>query len=90
MIYIQSFINVGHGIQKFMEGIHRHHGGRISLLLFFQNDGSKLKIRCSGLSQNSLGTIEKNHEPRFSRYVALKLKFESGKRKVCSEINNDS
>jgi hypothetical protein len=33
MIYVQSYIKIGSGIQKLMEGIHRQHGDRISLLL---------------------------------------------------------
>jgi hypothetical protein len=35
MIYIPSFIIIGSGIQKLIRGIHRQHGDRISLLLFF-------------------------------------------------------
>jgi hypothetical protein len=47
MIYIPSFIKTGSGIQMLMEGIHRQHGqygDLISMLLFFQNKGSRLKI----------------------------------------------
>jgi hypothetical protein len=36
MIYVPSFIKIGSGIQKLTGGIHRQHGDRISLLLFFQ------------------------------------------------------
>jgi hypothetical protein len=37
MIYIPSFIKIGLGIQKLMGGgIHRQHGGRMSLLSFFK------------------------------------------------------
>jgi hypothetical protein len=39
MIYIPSFIKIGSGIQKLIGGIHRQHGYRISLLLFFQDKG---------------------------------------------------
>jgi hypothetical protein len=36
MLYIPSFIMIGSGIQKLTgERIHRQHGGRICLLLFF-------------------------------------------------------
>jgi hypothetical protein len=31
MIYIPSFIKIGSGIQKLIQGIHRQHGDRISL-----------------------------------------------------------
>jgi hypothetical protein len=42
LIYITSFITTGSGIQKLMgdTGTHRQHGGRISLLLFFENKES--------------------------------------------------
>jgi hypothetical protein len=42
MIYIPSFTKIGSGIQKLIKGIHRHTN---SLLLFFQNKESRLKIR---------------------------------------------
>jgi hypothetical protein len=46
MIYIPSFINIGSGIQKLMEGgIHRQHGDLISLHLFFKSKESSLKRR---------------------------------------------
>jgi hypothetical protein len=35
MIYIPSLINIVSGIQKLIGGIHRQHGDRISLILFF-------------------------------------------------------
>jgi hypothetical protein len=45
MIYIRSFIKIGSGIRKLMR-VHiqtrREHGDRISLLLFFQNNGNRL------------------------------------------------
>jgi hypothetical protein len=45
VIYVPSFINIGSGIQKLMGGgIHRQHGDRISLLLFFKNKESGLKL----------------------------------------------
>jgi hypothetical protein len=46
MMYIRSFIKIGSAIQKFIGWIHRHrqHGIRISLLSFFQNEESGLKI----------------------------------------------
>jgi hypothetical protein len=37
MIYVPIFIKIGSGIQKLMGGIHRQHGNRISLFVFFQN-----------------------------------------------------
>jgi hypothetical protein len=43
MTYIPNFIKIGSGIQKFIGGIHRQHGDRISLLLFAQNKESRLK-----------------------------------------------
>jgi hypothetical protein len=47
IIYIPSFIKTGSGILKLMGRIHiqihRHQGDLISLLLFFQNKGSRLK-----------------------------------------------
>jgi hypothetical protein len=49
MIYKASFIKIGSGIQKLFGrgGIyiqtHRQHGDRISLLLFFQNEESRIK-----------------------------------------------
>jgi hypothetical protein len=43
MIYIQSFIKIGSTIQKLLWGnTHRQQGDLISLLLFFQNNESKL------------------------------------------------
>jgi hypothetical protein len=45
MIYIQSFIKIASGIQKFTGGIHRQHGDLISLFLFFQNKESRLKTK---------------------------------------------
>jgi hypothetical protein len=46
MICISSFIKIGLGIQKFMGDLqtHRQHGDLISLLLFFLNKESGLKI----------------------------------------------
>jgi hypothetical protein len=44
MIYISSFKKIGSGIQKLMGGIHRQHGDLISLLSFFQNNESGLKM----------------------------------------------
>jgi hypothetical protein len=44
MIYIPSFIKIGPAIQKLIGGAHRQYGDRISLLLFFQNKESRLKI----------------------------------------------
>jgi hypothetical protein len=42
MIYIQSFIKIGSGIQKLT--LHRQQGDLISLSLLFQNKESRLKI----------------------------------------------
>jgi hypothetical protein len=44
MIYIPGFMKIGAGIQKISRGVHRQHGNRISLLLFFQNKESGLKL----------------------------------------------
>jgi hypothetical protein len=46
MICIPSLIKIGSDIQKLIGGIHRHrqHGDLISLLLFFQNKESRLKM----------------------------------------------
>jgi hypothetical protein len=46
VIYIPSFIKIGSAIQKLIGAIHRHtgDGDRISLLLFFQNRESTLKM----------------------------------------------
>jgi hypothetical protein len=46
VIYILSFIKIDSGIKKMMVGagysqIHRQHGDRISLILFFQNKESR-------------------------------------------------
>jgi hypothetical protein len=51
VIYVPSFIMFGSGIQKLIGGIHRHahrqHGNLISLLSFFQNKESRLKMHNS-------------------------------------------
>jgi hypothetical protein len=47
MTYMQSFIKIISGIQKIIGGdtqTHRQHGDHISLLTFFQNKGSGLKM----------------------------------------------
>jgi hypothetical protein len=50
MIYIPSFINIGSGIQELIEGGDKYTDIQISylisLLLFFQNDESRLKRVC--------------------------------------------
>jgi hypothetical protein len=44
VIYIQSFIKIGSGIQKLIDG-YTQHGDRISVLFFFfQNKESGLKL----------------------------------------------
>jgi hypothetical protein len=43
MIYIPGFIKIGLGIQKLTRGIHRQHADRISLLLFIENEESRLE-----------------------------------------------
>jgi hypothetical protein len=49
MIYIPSFVKIGSGILKLTGGgdsqTNGQHGDLVSLLLFFQNKGSRLKIR---------------------------------------------
>jgi hypothetical protein len=49
MIHIPNFIKSGSGVRKLMEGgdtqTHRQDGDRISLLSFFQNKESRLKIQ---------------------------------------------
>jgi hypothetical protein len=47
MIYIPSFIRIGSGIQKLIgrdTQTHRQYGDRISVLSFFLNKESKLKM----------------------------------------------
>jgi hypothetical protein len=47
MIYIPSFIKIGPGIQKLIQGepqTHRQHSDLISLLLIFQNNESRLEL----------------------------------------------
>jgi hypothetical protein len=44
MLYIPSFIKIGSGIQKLIEGIHRQHGDLSLILFFFSNYESRLKI----------------------------------------------
>jgi hypothetical protein len=44
MIYIPSFTEIGSAMRKLMGGIHRQHGDRISLHLFFENKENRLKI----------------------------------------------
>jgi hypothetical protein len=45
MIHIPSFIKIGSGIQTLIGGYsHRQHGDTMSLLLFFLNKESRLKI----------------------------------------------
>jgi hypothetical protein len=36
VIYVPSFINIGSGIQKLIEGIHRQHCDLISLFNFYK------------------------------------------------------
>jgi hypothetical protein len=50
MIYIPSFIKIGPGIQTLIGGntyrkTHRQQGDLINLHVFFQNKGSRLKIK---------------------------------------------
>jgi hypothetical protein len=49
MIFIPSFIKIGSDIQKLLKGIHmrihRQQGDLISLLLFFRNKKSGLRMR---------------------------------------------
>jgi hypothetical protein len=59
MIYILSFIKIGSGIQKFKGGFHRHtrhQGDLISLLLFFQNKKSSLKVFVGSIQQHWAGS----------------------------------
>jgi hypothetical protein len=45
MICIPNYVNIGSAIQKLIRGgIHRQHGDRISVLLFFQNKKRRLII----------------------------------------------
>jgi hypothetical protein len=47
MIYILTFIKIGSGIQKLMQGRHinMQHDARVSIgVFFFQNKGSRLKM----------------------------------------------
>jgi hypothetical protein len=43
MAYIPGFIKIGSGVQKLIDGIHRQHGDRIRLFLFFLNKKSRVK-----------------------------------------------
>jgi hypothetical protein len=49
-MYVPNFINIGSGIEKLIRGKYtypqknRQDGNRISLLLFFQDKGTRLKI----------------------------------------------
>jgi hypothetical protein len=43
IIYIPDFMNIGGSIQMLMGRTHRQHGDRISLRLFSQNKGSRLR-----------------------------------------------
>jgi hypothetical protein len=45
MIYISSFIKFGSYFQKFVGRIHRQNDDNISLVLFFQNNEIKLKLK---------------------------------------------
>jgi hypothetical protein len=44
MISIPCSIKISSAIQRLIEGIHRRHDDRISLLSFFQNMESRLKL----------------------------------------------
>jgi hypothetical protein len=47
MIFLPTFIKTGSALENLDRGdiqIHKQHGDRVSLLLFFQNMGSRLKI----------------------------------------------
>jgi hypothetical protein len=44
IIYIQSFIKIGSGIQKLIGRIHRYNGDGTSVLSFLKNKESRLKI----------------------------------------------
>jgi hypothetical protein len=44
VMYIPSFMKIGSVIQKLIWWIQRQHGDRISLLSFFQNKKTSLKI----------------------------------------------
>jgi hypothetical protein len=46
MIYVLSFVKIGSAIHKLIGGYtETEHGDHISLLSFFQNKGSRLKIK---------------------------------------------
>jgi hypothetical protein len=45
MICIPSFVKIGSGVRNLMGGMHRQQGDLISLLLFFQNKESRLKMK---------------------------------------------
>jgi hypothetical protein len=45
MMHVPSFIKIGSGIQKLMEGIHRQQGDLISLFSFLKNEKSRLKMK---------------------------------------------
>jgi hypothetical protein len=54
MIYILNFVKISSGIQNSIGKIHRQHGDRISLLSFYQNKGSRLKIKVGVCNQHSV------------------------------------
>jgi hypothetical protein len=64
VIYVPSFIKIGSGVQELIRGIHRHTHGQqgdlISLLLFFQNKESRLKINswCRDIACTSIHMID--------------------------------
>jgi hypothetical protein len=47
IIYIPSFIKIGSGIRKLIVVLqtHKQYGDLISLFLFLQNNGNRLKVR---------------------------------------------
>jgi hypothetical protein len=58
VIYIQIFRNIGSGIQKLIRRIHRQQGYFISLLLFFKNEESRLKILGEAVKSKAYSNIQ--------------------------------
>jgi hypothetical protein len=54
MKYILNFVKIGSGIQILIGKVHTQHGDRISLLPFFQNRGSRLKIKVGVCNQHAV------------------------------------
>jgi hypothetical protein len=71
MIYIQSFIKIGSGIQTFIGGdtqTHRQHGNLISLVLLLQNKKKRLRMN----SHTCLSTVRLSSERVSASFINLR------------------